>query len=257
MSAWILLRGLTREAGHWGGFAHAFASALGDARVVALDLPGNGSLYRERSTDTVEQSVESCRAELQRRGLPPPFCVLALSLGAMAAVAWAARYPAEVQRCVLLNTSLRPFSPFYRRLRPASYPDLACALRTADVAKRERVILRMTSRRFVDDATVVNDWIALQHARPIARTNAMRQLAAAIRYRAPVARPQAEILMLASRDDRLVDVRCSREIAQAWRVPLVEHPSAGHDLPLDDPAWVIEQVRAWLGEAPGAGAPAS
>ena len=42
MDTWILLRGLTREASHWGAFAGDFQTALPQAQVVALDLPGNG-----------------------------------------------------------------------------------------------------------------------------------------------------------------------------------------------------------------------
>ena len=44
MDTWILLRGLTREASHWGAFAGDFQTALPQAKVVALDLPGNGQL---------------------------------------------------------------------------------------------------------------------------------------------------------------------------------------------------------------------
>ena len=46
---WVLLRGLTREAGHWGGFGATLARALAAGapdgrppRIVALDLPGHG-----------------------------------------------------------------------------------------------------------------------------------------------------------------------------------------------------------------------
>ena len=35
-----------------------------------------------------------------------------MSLGAMVAVAWANAHPQELARCVLINASLRPFSPF-------------------------------------------------------------------------------------------------------------------------------------------------
>jgi pimeloyl-ACP methyl ester carboxylesterase len=246
MTTWILLRGLTRESGHWGVFARDFATALANARVVTLDLPGNGTLHRKRSPATVERLVEDCRLQLERRNVSPPFSVLAMSLGAMAAVAWASAYPAELQRCVLINTSLRPFCPFYWRLRPANYLALARVFLATEAGKRERLILQMTSARIAENAAVVGDWTTILHEHPVSRANALRQLCAAVRYRAPNARPRAELLMLASRDDALVDVRCSRRVARAWQVQLAEHPSAGHDLPLDDPAWVIEQVRAWL-----------
>jgi hypothetical protein len=28
----------------------------------------------------------------------------------------------------------------------------------------------------------------------------------------------------------------------------VEHPSAGHDLPLDDGPWLVRELGAWLGQ---------
>jgi hypothetical protein len=32
---------------------------------------------------------------------------------------------------------------------------------------------------------------------------------------------------------------------------LREHPTAGHDLPLDDPDWVIGEIAQWLPRVPG------
>ena len=39
--SWILLRGLTREARHWGAFTSLLAQRSGED-VVTLDLPGSG-----------------------------------------------------------------------------------------------------------------------------------------------------------------------------------------------------------------------
>ena len=55
-------------------------------------------------------------------------------------------YPQELRGCVLINSSLGRFDPFYRRLRPVAYPSLL----TRSLAKRmqqERAILRLTSCR--------------------------------------------------------------------------------------------------------------
>jgi hypothetical protein len=51
------------------------------------------------------------------------------------------------------------------------------------------------------------------------------------------------VLLLTSAQDGLVDTRCSLALAQAWHCDIESHPWAGHDLPLDDAAWVIEAVR--------------
>jgi len=61
-------------------------------------------------------------------------------------------------------------------------------------------------------------------------------------------------IVLAGAGDRLVDPRCSLAIARRWHCPLALHPEAGHDLPLDDGAWVAREVRGWCAGPPARGA---
>jgi pimeloyl-ACP methyl ester carboxylesterase len=259
MPTWIFLRGLTRESAHWGAFATAFENALPGTRVVPLDLPGNGRLHRMPSPTTVRGMAKCCRAELAAQGVRPPFWVLAMSLGAMVATDWALLAPDELAGCVLINTSLRPFSPFYERLRPANYLALLrCALPGNTPHTVEQTVLQMTSRRAQTHAAVVAEWVAIHRQRPVSAANALRQLLAAARYTAPTsvltaASPTGQsatprVLLLASQNDGLVSSQCSQAIARAWGVPLRLHPFAGHDLPLDDAQWVIDEVRAWMSE---------
>lgn len=245
MSTWILLRGLTRESRHWGAFPDALRAACGDAAVHAIDLPGNGSLCRQASPLRVADMAESCHAQLRQLGIAPPYYVLAMSLGAMVAVEWARRYPEEIAGCVLINTSLRPFSPFHHRLRPRNYPLLARLLLGTDAAYRESVILRLTSNR-PDDPARIDEWTAYARQNPVSPANALRQLAAGARYKAPIGKPPSPMLVLVSRNDRLVNPRCSHRLAECWGASFAEHPTAGHDLPLDDGPWVVDQVRCWL-----------
>ena len=247
MSTWILLRGLTRETAHWGTFPGRLAEALPGARLVTLDLPGNGERHGEQSPWTVAAMVEACRAELRRRRIAPPYHLLAMSLGAMVAIEWACRAPDEVEGSVLINTSVRPFSAFYRRLRPRNYGRLlALALSTRDPLADETVVWRLTSNRSRMDEATLSRWVGARAARPVSRTNALRQLVAAARYRAPSHAPMSRTLLLASERDGLVHSGCSKAIAQAWSCALTMHPTAGHDLPLDDPDWVVRQLRDWL-----------
>lgn len=246
MSAWILLRGLTRESRHWGGFPAVLQRHCPDAEVLALDLPGNGHLNDRASPTQVAAMADSCREQLREGGIAPPYWILAMSLGAMVAVDWAARYPAEVAGGVLINTSLRPFSPFHHRLRPQSYlPLLHLLLREKDVERRENTILRLTSSD-PERPDILAAWIAHARQNPVSARNALRQLLAAARYRAPLTRPSVPLLILASAADRLVDPACSRRLAACWDTAFAEHPAAGHDLPLDDARWVAEQVKGWL-----------
>jgi pimeloyl-ACP methyl ester carboxylesterase len=245
MTTWILLRGLMRETRHWGEFPALLREQLAAVEVVALDLPGNGRLHRLRSPLSIVQMAEYCRHELSARDIAPPYHVLGLSLGAMVAVAWGARYPQELHACVLINSSLRRFDPFYRRLRPGAYPALLTLI-GGDVIQQERAILRLTSSRSDAQAAILEAWVAYRRECPVSRRNALRQLIAAARYRAPASRPAMPVLVLASARDALVHPCCSHHLAELWQASLAVHPDAGHDLPLDDPAWVARQVRAWL-----------
>lgn len=247
MSTWVFLRGLTRESRHWGAFPEIFRQAVPAADVHAIDLPGNGRLHRLKSPLDVAEMAESCRAQLLASGIRPPYHVLAMSLGAMVTIAWAARHPNEIRGCVLINTSLRPFSPFHQRLKPGNYlPLLKLLLTGASAGDRERTILQLTSRHAADFASVLDDWAAFRAECPVSCRNACRQLLAAARYRAPFRQPAAPMLILASKADGLVDPRCSRGLAARWQTAFAEHPTAGHDLPLDDGPWVARQVSRWL-----------
>lgn len=244
MSTWVLLRGLTRDSRHWGGFPATLRGTLVDAEIVTLDLPGNGLLNQMESPARVAQMADYCHAEMQARGLPPPYFLLAMSLGAMVAVAWAQRHAQDIAGCVLINTSARSFSPFHQRLRPANYPLLLKrSLLGGSAAEWETMILGLTSNQA--DASILDEWVSWRNEYPVSRRNALRQLWAASRYRMD-AKPAPRLLILASTQDRLVNPSCSRRIALRWNSDFAEHPGAGHDIPLDDPRWVAEQVRDWL-----------
>lgn len=253
---WVLLRGLTRESRHWGEFPSRLAASLG-ARVHCLDLPGNGRLNRMSSPFSVEGMADWCHRELFRADIARPCGVVAMSLGAMVAVAWAARHPDDIDRAVLINTSFRPFSSLRQRLRPANHPRLLRLLALpASPRLIEESIMEMTSRHPIDRERSLAQWQQWRHENPVSRRNAMAQLLAAARYRAPVHSPLKRVLLLASATDGLVDVQCSRTLAFRWQAELHEHPDAGHDLPLDDPAWVLRQVSRWAGAMGAMGADA-
>lgn len=245
MTTWVFLRGLTRESRHWGEFVGQFQQALPHQSVVTLDLAGNGRLNHQRSALRVEDMVAECRLQLALRHIAPPYHLLAMSLGAMVAVAWAQSHPQEVAAQVLINTSLRPLSPFYQRLRPVNYaPLLRLLLPDAAPQDWERAVLRLTSRGGRE--AVLPSWLALRHAHPVSRSNALRQLLAAARFHAPAHPPSVPTLLLASAQDRLVSVQCTLALARQWGCEHRIHPTAGHDLPLDGGPWVAEQVREWF-----------
>lgn len=256
---WVLLRGLSRESGHWGAFPVLLREALQacqpGAQLVLLDLPGNGEHHQETSPMQVLEMVEFCRAQLANGGVPGPVHLLSMSLGVMVSSEWAHRYPDEVSAAVLINTSLRPFSPVYRHAHPFSYLTLMLlSLSRLGLRRREARVLRMTTRMLPQPGAVLDDWVALQRKHPVGLRNTLRQAWAAARYRARLIRPKVPLLLLCSRADALVDWRCSQALSRAWGAPLRLHTQAGHDLPLDDGPWVARAVRDWMAglQAPSA-----
>lgn len=247
MTTWILLRGLSREARHWGEFPERLGERLA-ATVLCPDLPGFGTEAHRPSPSRIAAIVEDVRARLAAQAQP---ChLLGLSLGGMLAAAWASAHPDEIAGCVLVNTSLRPFSPFWQRLRPKNYPALL-GLALAGEREAESLILATTRNLCADPEAVLADWLAIRRSAPPSRADSLRQLAAALRYRAPDEAPRVPTLVLASARDALVDPRCSRTLARRWSTAYREHPSAGHELPLDDGDWVAEQILAWQAQCSG------
>ena len=247
---WVLLRGLMRDQRHWGAFPQQFSHLLDDAPICLLDLPGNGLLNQQTSPSSVPTMANWVRAELLRRKLAPPYRVLAMSLGAMVTVAWANAHPEELDAAVLINTSLRPISPFYHRLQPAAWPLLLrMALSRPDALTAEAGIHALTSQQRELTQTVLADWVRWRQSHPVSTANALRQLLAAARYRAPRTAPLSRLLLLNAAGDRLVNPHCSQTLARMWQCSIATHPNAGHDLPLDAPHWVGEQVRDWLAQS--------
>lgn len=244
--SWVLLRGLTREARHWGGLPQQLAAA-GDS-VRALDLPGNGAFRELRSPATVRAMTLFARAQLRRQGVQPPWRLLAMSLGGMVAADWAQQFPDEVAALVLVNTSMRPFSPVTDRLRPGNWQSL---LRLAacwdDVAAAETIIHGLSCRRTDMRDHDLAAWQQIRRQAPVSAGNAWRQLWAAARFSAAPGAPACPVLLLSSARDSLVHPRCSAALALAWQAEHQIHPWAGHDLPHDDAGWLCQSIASWPG----------
>ncbi len=246
VSTWVLLRGLTREQAHWGRFPAELAAALPGARIVGVDLPGAGVLHDQACPWRVEAMVDACQRQLAGQGVLPPYHLLGLSLGGMVAAAWGRACPSDITSLVLVNSSLRPYSPPQQRLRLARLPAMLWLLATGDGLAIERAVLQLTSRHPERHGQAPADWLAIRQARPVRSANMIRQLLAATRYRWTGPPPAMPVLVLRSARDGLVDPACSAGIARAWQASWRTHPDAGHDLALDDGPWLAAQVAAWV-----------
>jgi pimeloyl-ACP methyl ester carboxylesterase len=246
----VLVRGLAREAGHWPPFDRDLQGRFPDAQIERHDLPGNGARWRERSPLDTASMAADLRERVWSRGRAPVVLV-AISLGAMVGFEWRQRWPTDpVRGLVAINTSIGGLCRPWQRLQIPALAATCKTLTLRDAVARERAILELTTSEHRNDLALARRHAALYDAQPTGRANVLRQMLAAARFRAQPVRSQPPVLLLSSTADRMVDPACSRQIAAALGAQLVVHPSAGHDLPLDDPSWCTTQIATWLASHP-------
>jgi pimeloyl-[acyl-carrier protein] methyl ester esterase len=258
-SQWVLIRGLAREARHWGHFPADLKKSLealsgGPVRIDTLDLPGTGRFSEMKSpisinqiTDFVRDKFIEHRTRLRQSGevMPRETFLVSISLGGMVASRWLERWPDDFNGAVLINTSFKTVSPFYQRLKPQSYLHLFDIARRTNALERERAVLKLVSNRPDLFDQSAKEWAHIHLTRPVTYENFARQIVAAARFKSVLETPPVPVLLLNSLSDRMVSPSCSKEIADKWHAELKRHPTAGHDLAHDDAPWVTAQISDW------------
>lgn len=248
---WVLLKGMKQDQRHWVGVPEALAEASG-GDVLCLDLPGVGTEAGRPSPWTVDEMAADVRRRfVEQRPHDGPWGVIGLSLGGMVAMAWAARWPDDLARVALGNTSGGGASRPRHRLRPTAWRTLARLPLVRDVRRRERGVLDLittTADAERKDALAARN-AALHREIPFGRAKLARQLAAAATFRAPRKLPQP-VLVLVGRGDQMVDPRCSDDLARRFDADLAVHPEAGHDLGVDAGDWLVTSIASWASGQP-------
>lgn len=242
----ILIRGLIREAAHWGSFPMLLEQTYPGCKVTALDIPGAGIYFESASFLSIGKMVDQMRLEfLKNRKKNEQYFLIAISLGGMIAAHWMKEYRSDFKKMILINTSFSGYSSIFDRLKPSALFHL---LRVPFLKgrRREARILSLVSNHKEVFIRTLDLWEKIQQLRPVSLANTFRQLFAAARFRIGNFKPVAPALILASAKDRMVNVKCSRIIASKWFCPVFEHPSAGHDLSADDPDWIIERMKSFI-----------
>jgi pimeloyl-[acyl-carrier protein] methyl ester esterase len=245
-SRWVLLRGLARESGHWGDFPEHLQASIPNSTVITLDLPGAGRFSEMRSFLSIAETTRFVRAQYQEKSGDAQAILrthlVAISLGGMVASEWLTHWPEDFHSLTLINTSFKGYSPPYKRLLFTSYRYLASAAFTRSSENREGHIFDMVSNRPELKAKAVADWSRLHNLRPMSVENILRQLTAAALFKTALEKSPCPTLILGSLADRMVSPSCSELIARRWGAELRQHPTSGHDLPLDQPEWVASQI---------------
>lgn len=238
-----LIRGLSREQFHWERFPDLLKSAFPNTEIEFLDLPGNGKWNNQMSPLNSDKYLSFLRTQSTFVKQKKTTSIIAVSLAAMIAHEWAHEYPHEIGSLVLMNTSLRP-SPLYHRIRPLGLLRLLGAARIRDSIQREKKILELTTHLLGNRIDVLaQEWGARARSHKTSLQSVCAQLWTASNMRRQDKAPPVPCLILSSQRDALVNSQCSEELALNWQVPHRVHLTAGHDLTLDDPDWVIAQLK--------------
>lgn len=245
--SFILVRGLIREAAHWGSFMDELKKTFPESTFNCIDIPGAGIHFKKTTPLSIHEIVKEMREDFKSLNLPKdkPVVLMAVSLGGMIAAQWLKDFSKDFQYAILINTSYGDFSPVWKRLKPQALAKLI-KVPTLKGLERERRILEVVSNR--DDKYDENakHWHNITMERPVSLPNTIRQLVAATKFKTEGMIPKIPVLLLGAPQDRMVDVSCTRAIAKAWNAPAIEHPTAGHDLTTDDPQWTAQTVHGWF-----------
>ncbi len=235
----LLLRGLVREKRHWGEFLNILTDA--GHNVLCLDLPGVGENADLEFPWTIQKAVKKLRHQYIEKKQPGPYCLIAISLGGMLALDWCEKHPADFIKLVLINASASNIGAPWERMLPKAMKQCLQISTEKDVRKRERIILEMTTNTFDKMPNLLNEWEEIAKSSPYTTDTVIRQLTAATIYRAPKM-IKTPTIVLASENDHMVSVNCSKRLAKRLKAEIRIHPSAGHDIAVDDPVWLSQQI---------------
>jgi len=251
--SFVFFRGLGRDAELWRDLLEVMQ--LPEERVFTWDLPGAGVFRKRLSPLSVSKLVDDIRSSHLNELPKKPAIIVGMSLGGMIAIDWITRFKNDFSAAALINTSVSSLSPPHRRLSLYALRQGLVSIVTRDTNEREKLILEMLSNNENNRVSALPKWTEIQEKRPVHARNVLRQLIAAAKFKLPKEKPRIPILVMNSLGDRLADPSCSKKLSLTWDLPLETHPTAGHDLPLDDPEWVENKIVHFLEKNPSSESP--
>ena len=258
----VFVHGYTLAAQAWHVQVAAFADQV---RCIAMDLRGHGKSDPVPASEcNIPDAADDVMAVLDDAGVTTPIILVGHSLGTMVVLNFLRRYPQFRLRCwgvVLVSASAQPFAsegmtqllklPIVNSLRHVAEenPEDVQALRsavtnvvapvvTAAAALAHEEDMRKLHIKLIDDTPLATIIGFLDDLQEEDETESLAQLSSI---------PGA---VLVGADDIFTPVASSEYIVQHWPAArLTVVPSAGHMLPLENPAAVNTAISAMLAVA--------
>ena len=245
----FLLRGLTRESGHWGAsFTENLLQEFPNSKLSFLDLPGSGIYHNEKAGLTVNKLMEFMR-EREIDNINKTCgknIIMATSLGGMVAVEWIDKHPGDFQGLVMISSSFKRICTMDERAKPDVRKEMFQVMFEKDLSNREALLLRINSNDSLHFSDNLEAWVKIQTEQPMTKANILRQTIAGMRYEFSGSLPNIPVLIIGSKGDRLVSETCIAKVHNEFGGELVWHETSGHGVPIDAPEWLVSTVKVWV-----------
>lgn len=236
---WVLVRGLVRGNIHWDHFVRHLQEAFPNDKIHLYELPGNGHRNKEVSpiqTNDYIKDFDQFIFDLSN------VYVIAVSLGAMVTLTYLSQKSDRIEQLFVINTSFADSGAFYERFKARNYLTVLKSLR-ASTYEIEEAILKMTVHAIKERERVLPIFTHEAELFPLSIANFFRQLLAASRMTSPrLSEFSKKIFVFYSRNDKLVSSKNSKQLMMKYNLKGIEHSWGGHDLALDDPHFICDQI---------------
>ena len=238
---WLLIRGLGRDKRHWYKFPDQLEQQLGGGKVFCIDTPGlDGEANSAISINSLSDHMREQWLK-EKANHSGDWSICAISLGGMIAIDWCSKYPNDFNKLVTINTSSKSTSPLFHRIKPRAIKTVLKSLLNKDLKSREKEILAVTTNHLEVSDQILNDYVKIAETMNLNIVILLKQLLAASQFKLP-AKIETPFTVLTGMGDNFTNYKCSEGIAKKYQAEIYYHKTAGHDLPSDDPEWVIKNL---------------
>ncbi|MBX7231851.1 MAG: alpha/beta hydrolase [Bdellovibrionales bacterium] len=246
---WLFLRGLGRERRHWLDFPEKFQAKFPNAKIEFLDFPGLGESIHEPTSLDLDSFVFKLRDRCSLVREKKPFHILALSFGGMVAMHWASLYPNDFLKMVVVNSSAGNLNPWHERIQPRAIGIILNLFNPSEPTKKEEILMNLLTRKPEQHHAAIQQWSSISKSCPLDWKVLLQQLWLSKKFEiSNLKSPHIQVLFLAGLGDQLVNPVCTENLAKHWGAEPVYHPWAGHEITLDDPDWVLDQIKKMAGD---------
>ena len=231
---YLLLRGLARNSKHWHGLDKGLSG-----EVILLDTIGNGTKSDLSSPLQISSHTEILRDEFYKlRKHQEDWTIVGLSLGGMIALDWVSRFPNDFKKSFIINSSTNDVLYPWQRFDLFTFLKLPFLI-FSNRANQEKTILSLTLNLKNVNSDLIDSNLAIGEV--TTRLNLIKQLISAAFFHSPE-KIDIPLYFICSERDRLVNYKASLNLAKKYNSKVFIHPTAGHDIPLDDPNWLLKTI---------------